>query len=298
MSFNPPYSVPKPRRAYTLLGEQNGTMRANGRVGCLVLHGFMGSPVSSRDLATYLAEQGVTVHCPLLPGHGNLPEKIHAYTLDDWLSEADEAYRFLQTKVDHLFVIGHSMGAILAAKIAHEHEQVSGLIMLAPLYDVPDKRIKFVRFLRYFKSWFYPLKKQGIDHAPFLSRVTDYDPTIDLNDPALQEWLITATRISISATWEMVKTTTMGKTLWPRLRVPTIIFQGENDSVASIDYVQKLYELLPGQDKQLKLYPGAGHHLMRPTSPVHQCVWRNIYDFIEVRAQMRQDDYSKTSSMV
>lgn len=284
MAFEPPYPVPEARRAYTMIGDQEA-QGGNGRIGCLMLHGFMGSPVSSRDMAAYLAEHGITVHCPLLPGHGNLPEKIHAYKLTDWLNEAEEAFYTLQEKADHLFVIGHSMGAVLAAKLAHEHQQIKGIIMLAPLYDLPDKRIKFVRFLRYFKSWFYPLKRKDIDHKPFLSRVTDYDPTIDITDPSLKEWLVTATRISMFATWEMVKTTLLGRTLWPQLTVPTIIFQGERDSVASIDYTQQLYSQLSTSDKQLNLYPNTGHHLMRPTSLVHQRVWQTIYDFIEERVR-------------
>ena len=40
MPFNPTYSVPEDRRAYRLDG---------GSVGCLMLHGFMGSPARAAE---------------------------------------------------------------------------------------------------------------------------------------------------------------------------------------------------------------------------------------------------------
>ncbi|MCZ7669795.1 MAG: alpha/beta fold hydrolase [Chloroflexi bacterium] len=96
------------------------------------------------------ANEGITIHCPLLPGHGNLPYQIHGYGKKDWLAEAEEAFLTLQKKYDQIFVIGHSMGAVQAAYLAHKYQNaVCGLILMAPLYDVPDWRIKMASFGRY-----------------------------------------------------------------------------------------------------------------------------------------------------
>ena len=46
MAFEPSYEVPEDRRAYTLEA---------GPVGCLMLHGFLGSPISSRPRQTRVA---------------------------------------------------------------------------------------------------------------------------------------------------------------------------------------------------------------------------------------------------
>jgi carboxylesterase len=74
MPFAPTYDVPAERRAYVELARvENG----NGRIGLLMLHGYMGSPLSSHPMANYLAGHGVSVHCPLLPGHGHYPDKLH-----------------------------------------------------------------------------------------------------------------------------------------------------------------------------------------------------------------------------
>ncbi|WP_390479735.1 alpha/beta hydrolase, partial [Frankia casuarinae] len=41
-----------------------------GSVGVLLVHGFTGSPGSMRPWGEYLSAVGLTVSCPLLPGHG------------------------------------------------------------------------------------------------------------------------------------------------------------------------------------------------------------------------------------
>ena len=42
--------------------------RTGGAVGVLLCHGFTGSPQSLRPWAEYLADQGLAVSVPLLPG--------------------------------------------------------------------------------------------------------------------------------------------------------------------------------------------------------------------------------------
>ncbi|HVC72922.1 MAG TPA: hypothetical protein VNC85_04050, partial [Mycobacteriales bacterium] len=41
-----------------------------GRTGALLVHGFTGSPQSLRGWAQYLADAGLSVELPRLPGHG------------------------------------------------------------------------------------------------------------------------------------------------------------------------------------------------------------------------------------
>lgn len=79
MSYVISPEIPEERKPYTKQG---------GPTGILMLHGFMGSPLSSRDMATYLSERGITVHCPLLPGHGHLPSRMKGVSRKDWLASA------------------------------------------------------------------------------------------------------------------------------------------------------------------------------------------------------------------
>lgn len=283
MPFQPDYEVPENRQAYTFFGEPRGGWE---RIGCLMLHGFMGSPVSSRSMAQHIATTGVTIHCPLLPGHGNLPYKIHGHTHKEWLAEVDEAYEFLSQHCNQIFLIGHSMGAPLSAYLANKHPDICGLVLLAPLFNVPDWRINVAAIGRFFMPWIYPLKHAAIDRDIFVGRVTDFDPTIDVDDPDLQDWLVEATRIPVDGTDEMRKMGALGRKLWSKIHQPVIIFQGGHDPAVNPGNTEKLFQKLPTADKEMKFFPQVGHELMRPVEPIHKKVWQKIDEFIEEHAEI------------
>ncbi|MCI0394381.1 MAG: alpha/beta fold hydrolase [Chloroflexi bacterium] len=280
MPFQPSYDVSEERQAYTMLA---------GPVGCLMLHGFMGSPISSRPLAGYLSERGITMHCPLLPGHGHLPEKLYKIPRQAWIAEAREALAFIRQHCDEIFLMGHSMGTVLAAHLIGQNPDIRGLVMLAPLDDVPDGRIRWLRFLRYAMPWFYPWQFKRL-RSLVQERVKDFDPTLDLHDPAVQARLVQMTRVPTSGMDEMRRMADLGRQLWPRLHLPVLIFQGGRDVAVSPGNAEKIYNLLPGQDKELKFFPDAGHELMRPFDPTHEEVWPTIFEFIRSRSRLSESE--------
>ena len=283
MPFQPDYEVPEGRRAYTIPGE---TREGWGTIAVLLLHGFMGSPASSRPLAEFLSKEGITTHCPLLPGHGHLPYMIHGNNHRQWLAEVEEAYQWLHKKFEQVFIIGHSMGAVLGAHLAIKFPEINGLVLLAPLYEIPDRRLKVAAIGRYFLDWVYPLKYKMIDRDIFLGRVLDYDPSIDLDDPGLQEWLVEASRIPVDGLDEMSKMAGIGRRLWPRVHQPVLIFQGGNDPAVNPGNTEKLFQSLATADKEMKFFPQVGHELMRPVEPIHVKVWNKTLEFIEDHAEI------------
>lgn len=275
MPFQPTYNVPVERRAYTL---QPATP---GGVGVLMLHGFMGSPLSSRPMAEYLCQHGITVHCPLLPGHGHFPNKLYNISRQDWIAEAEEAYEFMRGRFDRLFIIGHSMGNVLGAHLITTRGGVAGQIMLAPVYDVPDGRLRYVNFIRPFIPWFYPHKSKSRSMQKLMrERLLDFDPTLDFDDPEVQAQLPEISRVPISSMCEMVNMINFGRTLWSQLNVPVRILIGEDDRAASADNARKIFDLLPTTDKVFHSFPKTGHELMRPFEPVHTQVWQLIANFV------------------
>ena len=104
-----------------------------GEAGVLLCHGFTGSPQSLRPWAEYLAERGLTVSLPLLPGHGTRWEDMQLTGWQDWYAEVDRELRSLRERCSDVFVAGLSMGATLALRLAAKHgEAVGGVVVVNP----------------------------------------------------------------------------------------------------------------------------------------------------------------------
>ncbi|MFJ6717279.1 MULTISPECIES: carboxylesterase [unclassified Streptomyces] len=110
-----------------------------GPVGVLLCHGFTGSPQSLRPWAEYLAERGLTVSLPLLPGHGTRWQDMQLTGWQDWYAEVDRALRELLERCEQVFVFGLSMGGALSLRLAAKHgEAISGLVLVNPANKVHD----------------------------------------------------------------------------------------------------------------------------------------------------------------
>ncbi|MGW3492766.1 alpha/beta hydrolase [Streptomyces sp. NPDC001020] len=124
-----------------------------GEVGVLLCHGFTGSPQSLRPWAEYLAERGLTVSLPLLPGHGTRWEDMQITGWQDWYAEVDRELRALHDRCTQVFVFGLSMGGSLALRLAAKHgEAVSGLVVVNPGNKVHGLAARALPVARHFVS--------------------------------------------------------------------------------------------------------------------------------------------------
>jgi carboxylesterase len=106
--------------------------------GALVLHGFTGNPQSMRGLALALADAGLTVELPLLPGHGTAVADMVPTRWEDWSAAAEAAYVELAARCDSVVVIGLSMGGTLCVWLAEHHPEITALVLVNPLIEPPD----------------------------------------------------------------------------------------------------------------------------------------------------------------
>jgi carboxylesterase len=114
---------------------------AGGSTGILLCHGFTGSPGSLRPWAEYLAGEGLTVSLPRLPGHGTTWQEMAHTRWEDWYAEVDRAYEELRGQASEIFVMGLSMGACLALRMAElRGDQVAGLVLVNPSV-APDTKL-------------------------------------------------------------------------------------------------------------------------------------------------------------
>jgi alpha-beta hydrolase superfamily lysophospholipase len=173
------------------------------------------------------------------------------------------------------------MGTVLGAHLITTQGGIRGMMMLAPIYAVPDARLNWMWLIRHVMPWYYPHKsKKPTMQKLVRERVLDFDPTLDFDSPEVQASLPQVARVPTSGLAEMVAMVRYGRSLWPQLTLPIHIFQGKQDRAVAASDTKILFELLPSQDKKLDLFPEAGHELMRPSDPVHEQVWPTIEAFI------------------
>ncbi|MGB5240906.1 MAG: alpha/beta fold hydrolase [Prochlorococcaceae cyanobacterium] len=101
-------------------------------VGLLLLHGFSGSTSTFAALEPALIQAGFAVQAPLLRGHGrDSPQALAGVTWSDWLDDASSALAELRARAGSVIVVGHSMGALLAALLAAEQSTAIDSLVLA-----------------------------------------------------------------------------------------------------------------------------------------------------------------------
>ena len=113
-----------------------------GATGVLLCHGFTGSPQSLRPWAGFLAEAGLSVSLPLLPGHGTSWPEMNHTTSGDWLAAVAAALAELRSRCDEVFLMGLSMGGCLALRLAETAPgpDLRGLVLVNPSL-APDTKL-------------------------------------------------------------------------------------------------------------------------------------------------------------
>jgi len=120
-------------------------------VGCLLVHGFTGTPQNVRPLADYLARRGLAVSAPRMPGHGTTVADLDKTGPQDWLGAAEQALTELKERCSTVFVAGISMGGTLTLELARRHPELAGVVVMAapvqamealqPLVEDPDRPV-------------------------------------------------------------------------------------------------------------------------------------------------------------
>ncbi len=123
-------------------------------LSALLIHGLSGTPYEMRYLGERLAAAGVRVLGVRLQGHARAPEDLGASSHSNWYESVVDGFERLRQFGDPNVVVGLSMGAILAARLAaDQREAVAGLVMLAPAFFLPAKTRLALRLMRPARAW-------------------------------------------------------------------------------------------------------------------------------------------------
>lgn len=163
----------RPTSAIPLIPGAEPFSHSGSSTGVLLCHGFTGSPHSMRPWAEYLAEAGLTVELPRLPGHGTTWQDMAATGTDDWYAAVEAALLDLAERCDEVFVMGLSMGGALTLRLFQEHpDLVSGVVLVNPSLAMEDRRLAFIEPFRSVAARLLP-STPGISSDVSLERVSE-----------------------------------------------------------------------------------------------------------------------------
>ncbi|MFP5297768.1 MAG: alpha/beta hydrolase [Actinomycetota bacterium] len=203
----------------------------DGPTGALFIHGFTSSPQNMRAMGDYLAERGIRVRAPRLPGHGTTWEDLATRRSGEWLECVESNFEALKAECDEVFLVGLSFGGGLSLELASRRsDEISGVVTLAGIVFTKDPR----RFL-----------------APVIKRVIRTIPGVgnDIADPTLKE--IVYDKVPTSASAELLLTIAKAKAGLPKVTAPLLVMHGRNDHTVHPSNAQYIYDHAGSTDKEL-----------------------------------------------
>jgi pimeloyl-ACP methyl ester carboxylesterase len=220
-----------------------------------LLHGFTGNhrnwalqiPPLSRDFRTVsLDHRG--------HGHSDKPAGPEDYDLE---LMAEDAFGLLQhLDIGACYVIGHSMGGVIAQRLALAHpEPVRALVLVDTWADLPDGAHTEAR------SRLLEIARQQGMEAVFEEqlRLNPMAEQIRAQPRFLELWRSQFLMTSREAYVHLAQALAQRQPLLDRLdaiEVPTLIVCGENDA-PFLGPCQRIHARMPGSE--LVVIPGAGH---------------------------------------
>lgn len=112
--------------------------RTQVRKAVLGLHGYTGYPGELFLPLDLLFREGFDVYAPRYPGHGTNGVDFQKTTMKDWEASAERVYRRLSERYDEVYLIGHSMGGLIATHLASLFP-VSRMVLYAPALVLQQK---------------------------------------------------------------------------------------------------------------------------------------------------------------
>jgi carboxylesterase len=113
----------------------------------LGIHGYTGGPADYKYLAGRLAEAGLGVSVPRLPGAGTDMDDLSNTNREDWMRRIYDAWLDLKARYERVHILGYSMGGLLALELALQ-VKAEKTVLLAPALFTSHKMMPFLPLLR------------------------------------------------------------------------------------------------------------------------------------------------------
>lgn len=233
------------------------------RVGCLLIHGFSGSPSEMRLLGERLAKFGWTVLGIQLSGHGTTPEEMAETSWEDWAKDAEDGVRKLRESCDTVVGIGLSMGGLLTLHLA-TLGLLDGLVAMNSPMVLADRRTRFARLARPF--------------VKFVGKPTSNRAALEsIPKPKIERFVYD--RIPVDGLISLNRGIRQVRSKLRFINCPVLLMQSTKDFTVNPNSVQIIKKEIKQVNPAVIYWENSGHILT--LGPEREEVTHKVHDFLQ-----------------
>ena len=210
------------------------------KIGVLLIHGFTGSPAELLPLGIFLNRAGFTVLAVRLAGHGTSEKDLLRTNCGDWFNSVLDGYSLLKNFCDKIFVIGHSMGALLSLKLA-TLKPLDKLVTISPPFFIDESlHVELLPPRDECENKFVFKPRRRLKNVP----------------PAVNK---TYRKFPLISVHELVEIMDEVKNILPKVQTPILIFHAEDDHTAKFESAEFLLKSVASEEKIFVKISTGGH---------------------------------------
>ena len=267
-------------------------IEGSGRVGVLLIHGLTGTPNEMKLVGKGLHRAGFSVLGMQLEGHCGDVADLNRTTWQDWYRSVEQALHQLRASVDHVFVAGLSMGALLALKVAADHPTlIAGVGVYGPTFRYDGWSIpRYARYLNFLLIW---VKRLNIlQDGVFVEQ-----PPYGLKDERLRARVVASMFSGDSASAglagnpypalaEMMKLSALVRGQLTQVSAPCLLIHAREDDIAHLNNSLLVQKKVSGPNKLVVLEDS--YHLITIDREYKKVIEESVAYFRSVSENLQQ----------
>ena len=209
------------------------------RKAILIIHGFAGGTYDQENIANLLELDGFHVFSFTLPGHERTMFK--KVTKEDWIESCiNNIEELINNGYKRIYLIGHSMGGVLACLLASKYKEVKKIVLAAPAF----------KYMTFDKDEFEFIN--ALKNSPKLLK---YYSKGDMFARAIQ--------FPRSVIKEFMDLVSESQDLPKKVMCPVLILHGTEDQIVPLKSSEHIINEFPNSNKKLIPLEGYTHDIFR-----------------------------------
>ena len=209
------------------------------RKAVLIIHGFAGGTYDEDYLFHHLQViSRYDVYNFTLPGHDGRTNNIR---YQNWIKRSENEIEYLlKNGYRHIYVIGHSMGGVIATYLASKYPQIEKLVLVAPAFTYVGMEHNQFSAKSFVKKTEKIFQQYGINY--------------------MKNWLM---RVPTTFVFEFMVLVDKYQDVGKNVNIPTLIIRGTSDMVVSEEAVDHVYGEINNNYKKIVHLKGTTHDVFR-----------------------------------